>query len=108
MSSVADAIIQIAKEVAELARDETQSYQKKIDEAKQHLDELTARLKLAREAPTRLDSFDVQIGGDYQCPHCWIRDGVKSALRPVGNSEGDADLFRCNTCDRIIEIPARG
>ena len=59
MSSIGDAIFQIAKEVAGLARDETQSYQKKIDEAKQHLDELT-RLKLAREAPTRLDSFDVQ------------------------------------------------
>ena len=43
MSSVGDAIIQIAKEVAGLARDETQSYQKKIDEAKQHLDELGPR-----------------------------------------------------------------
>jgi len=107
MGSVSAVLIQIAKELAALANDEALSYQKEIDETKRRLDELTAKLKAAQEAPARLDGFDVQIGSDYQCPHCWMKDGIKSTLRPVGNPDGDADRFRCNACDRIIEIPAR-
>ena len=42
----------------------------------------------------------------YQCPKCWVKDGVRSALRSVPGGE-DYDVLRCNDdrCGTEFVIP---
>lgn len=51
-------------------------------------------MDLARD---RLATFQVQIGGQYQCPNCWVRHEAQSALTPIPSETKD-DYFRCEKC----------
>ena len=76
-----------------------------IDEQETRLTELKAARELARTAAMRGDNFAPEIEGyiTYQCPICWVSRNKQADLRPVpsGNSN---DLFRCESCNREIEI----
>lgn len=60
-------------------------------------DDIKAQCDSARSAPKRLFNFKVQIGGDYQCPSCWIISSLNAPIRPVP-SQDRSDKFRCASC----------
>ena len=39
-------------------------------------------------------TYEPKIGADYQCPYCWVLDGVHTALVTVA-SKTDDDRWRC-------------
>lgn len=45
----------------------------------------------------RLNSFRVTIDGEYQCPRCWIAQGVSAPLIPQP-SDTSQDWFKCRVC----------
>ncbi len=51
-------------------------------------------------------SYRPKVQRDYQCPKCWIKDGVRSALRSVPGTD-EYDLLRCNydACGAEYVIP---
>jgi hypothetical protein len=59
--------------------------------------ELEAHLDAAHLAVQRLDNFRVTIGGDYQCPRCWVAHGVEATIIPQP-SDTSLDVFMCRNC----------
>jgi hypothetical protein len=96
------ALIAYANEATEAAQHNVASLQREILDLKQRMAEKNAALDLAKSAVNRLDSFQPEIGGNLQCPDCWIVRSVHSDLRPI-DSKG-ADLFKCRTCYLDITV----
>jgi hypothetical protein len=62
---------------------------------------LGAQLHAMHASRERLASFAARIGGNYQCPRCWVRDGTKRTVRAVPSPNED-DLLRCDRCGRRL------
>ena len=65
---------------------------------------LAERDSISRAKERRLN-FRLMLGGDYQCPSCWITNEDRSAMRPV-TSRADDDYFECRFCGYGIQIPS--
>lgn len=48
-----------------------------------------------------------RVGQPYQCPRCWVRDGVRAPLRAVPGGD-DHDLLRCEQCHTDLVVPFEG
>jgi hypothetical protein len=68
--------------------------EKELDAAKLRVIEVEASLHETRLAIERVYDFKPTLGGEFQCPICWIRSGVRAPIIPQ-SSETDADHFRC-------------
>jgi hypothetical protein len=59
--------------------------------------EVEASLLASNLAAQRLQSFHVTIGGELQCPRCWIAHEVNSPLVPQ-SCENKIDQLMCQVC----------
>lgn len=79
----------------------------RLDEEIFGLQERAAQLRAQRDAirlmPNRAANMKVSIEGHYQCPWCWVREGVHANLRPTASDERD-DLFQCEKCKRTLRV----
>lgn len=96
----------IQEEAGEIAAREHQRaahLQQEYLQIQSQADELKAQRDAARAAPERLANFRVKIGGNYQCPACWIMRNTSSPLitKPSDRRE---DVFECNFCRHTIII----
>jgi hypothetical protein len=66
--------------------------------------QIEAKFHVANLAHDRLASFLPVLGGNFQCPGCWINNEVRSSLRPIGGGTSTQDLFRCNACELEIAL----
>ena len=66
-------------------------------QVKAHEAELQASINAASAARERSRNFVPLVGGDYQCPSCWVERERKASLRPV-DSENRNDNFVCREC----------
>ena len=92
---------QIKQEALEIANDLLQSAQRLKPELRQietRKAQVEAILENTNRCHERAANFRPEIAGDFQCPNCWIRNDVKSSLKPI---EGTAtvDYFKCPHCD---------
>ena len=92
--NIAAAVQSLADRLLANAGAEVERRQREVSEG---LDDLAAKLKLAKAAVDRRDDFQPIIGSHYQCPYCWINDGTRASLTPIPD-----DMFRCEECDRKI------
>lgn len=92
-----------AREAATDVQQRIEGLQNEILNLEQSVTEKKAALKLAMSAVHRLDHFRPEVGGDVQCPDCWVTRGVQASIVPIPSSTGD-DLFRCNTCHQEFSI----
>lgn len=66
--------------------------------------EYDTTLKTLRLIHTRLSSYRVKETINYNCPHCWLIDGIQSAVKPRGGGTKTKDYWGCDTCDRRFEV----
>jgi DNA-directed RNA polymerase subunit RPC12/RpoP len=95
---------QLAEDIAHVAQSRIEPLKKEIEEAEQLKAKAQAELDMAKSAASQVVTFEPELGGDYQCPYCWIRRDIRAALKPIPSSETDIDRFRCVTCDTEIEL----
>ena len=97
MHNIAAVVQSLADRLVANAGAEVERCQREVSEAQKRLDDLAAKLKLAKAAVDRRDDFQPLIGSNYQCPYCWINDGTRASLTLIPD-----DMFRCEECDRTI------
>jgi len=106
---MSDQVISRLKQIAQdAAKDEgavIEALAREIDQLEERLAERKAARELARTAVMRGDQFAPELDGNYQCPICWVSNGIHADLTPIPNDTSDSDdLFRCENCNRQIEI----
>ena len=82
---------------------------RKLDLEKEQLDlklslaQVKADLEATDHAIYRLGRFSPTLGAEYQCPRCWIAQGVPSSLipQPRGTKE---DCLKCRICSYELSI----
>jgi hypothetical protein len=92
--SIEDKIRQLANETAARVQKRATYLHNEYLEAEKFAAAKKAEFDFANLAPDRVASFQPEIGGQLQCPFCWIEKGIKSAFRPVHTGTRD-DVFRC-------------
>ena len=55
----------------------------------------------ANLAPQRLADFRVSVDGRYQCPKCWIYDGIPVSLEQIASPTPGHGTFECERCGRF-------
>lgn len=93
-----------AREAADYAQARVSQFERELADLEKRLADAKAKRDTARLAPKRLADFQVKIGADYQCPRCWISEGVHASIRPVPSNTRD-DLFGCRRCGSDFLIP---
>jgi hypothetical protein len=75
----------------------------KLETRKQEIEAELRETNLGRE---RLSHFQVNIGGEYQCPNCWVRHELRSPLTAIPSDTKD-DFFRCDKCgcEALVDWP---
>jgi hypothetical protein len=101
--SISVQLIQLAQRAAENEQQRIETLSKELQEAEERVANLSAALTSAKSAVGRLDEFEPQLGGEYQCPYCWVIRSVEAEITPIPG-ETNVDWFRCKTCDREISI----
>jgi hypothetical protein len=77
---------------------------RKLDLEKEQLDlklslaQVKAGLEVTDLAIFRLGRFSATLGAEYQCPRCWIAQGVPSSLIPQPRDSNE-DRFKCRICN---------
>ncbi len=104
--SIAGELKQIASELAQGAQARMADLQRQLTDVETRKAQIEADLKAARLSPERVFNFQPQIGGDFQCPRCWIQNETKAVLAPIGGGTKTEDFFRCRTCGFEISLPA--
>ena len=62
-----------------------------------------AHLHATDLAIERLNGFRAEIGGELQCPRCWVAQGVNSPLIATP-SDDDTDWLKCRICNSEYEV----
>jgi hypothetical protein len=92
-----------AQEAAEYAQTFASQLEQEVSDLEMRLAQKKAERDAARLAPKRLADFQVKIGADYQCPHCWMENGIHSPLHGIPGSARE-DVFRCRTCGNTFSV----
>jgi len=90
-------LFRIANDAAKAEQQRGDRIMKEIETLEKRKTELNDELALTRESVSRFDQFEPTIGHDFQCALCWIRRGVRSAIKQIPSVNG-TDMFRCETC----------
>jgi hypothetical protein len=102
--SIADELRKAAQEIADHATSRISELDRQIAEIEKKKKEIDADRVKARDSLKRLANYPVMLGGDYQCPLCWVGEGKMSPFRPVPSSDRN-DIFRCALCQFEQVIP---
>lgn len=101
-----DELWKLARGIADQARIEGAHPEKEISDLKddagsfRHLHGDPMRL-----FSERLLNFQVKIGGDLQCPRCWVLHETRAPLRPT-TSTREHDYFHCDACGYDVALSA--
>jgi transcription elongation factor Elf1 len=57
-----------------------------------------------KDSQRRLMTFRTRLDHEYQCPSCWMRNEVHSAIVAVPGTERD-DKLRCRECGAEYVVP---
>lgn len=105
--SIEGEITQNAREIASRLQAAAMRIHKEYLEAEAEAEAVAQQLKAKSDtactAPKRLTNFSVKIGGDYQCPACWIERNSRSALMPKQSTTKD-DVLECGECGHSLTI----
>ena len=101
--SITVQLVQLAGAIAQDEKARFEALRTEISQLENRLAELRADYDLAENSVGRLDQFAPEVGGNYQCPMCWVSKGLHGDLTPIA-SDTKEDLFRCVNCNRTIEI----
>lgn len=93
--SIAGEIKQVAAKLAVDAQHRLEHLQEELAEVEIRKSEIEAQLMATRPSPERAFSFRPEVGGELQCPRCWVDQGIGSILTAVAAREG---CFRCEAC----------
>ena len=96
--TLASQIRNVAAEIAANAQKRAFHLQHELEEIEARKIEVEAKHHSASLAHKRLADFLPEIGGNYQCPRCWIDHEVWSDLTPMAGTQTE-DFFRCQTCN---------
>lgn len=96
---LSQAALQIANDIQERAL----NLKSELAEMEQRKVLIETQLTSAQAVRERARNFRPEIGGNLQCPSCWVRNETEVSLTPIP-SETQDDLFRCKKCGREVEI----
>ena len=94
---------EIAVQVANELQSRELSLRKQICDAQLHIAQLEAQLQASSVARDRSFNFAPTLDGNFQCPHCWVRQGNRNSLRPI-NSPNSNDYYVCPSCNTEFVI----
>jgi hypothetical protein len=95
--SFADQIREVAVRLATYGQSRAAALKQELLQVEARKRELETQLQVANLAYQRLRDFLPTLGGEFQCPRCWIEHDTLSALRSVSGGTGN-NIFRCNNC----------
>jgi hypothetical protein len=78
-----------------------------IAELKEQITKKQEELEQINFSPELFANFRGRIVNRYQCPRCWVLDGVIAWLGPIPGDTSD-DLFRCDKCNADFAGVERG
>jgi hypothetical protein len=93
----------IAEDLVEHSYLKTARLIAELIEAQQRVEQLTAELKAAKQAPKHLTDFQIRHNGDYQCPRCGIQRGVQASMT-FRQGQHRLDLLQCDTCGFDMDV----
>jgi len=96
---------QAAVQVANELEGKKMALKRELQELEVLMAEKKAALEVGGFPHERAKTFIPLIGGDYQCPICWVHRELKAALRPVDNPDSQDDIFSCRECGSDFVIP---
>jgi hypothetical protein len=71
--------------------------QEEIADLKAQIVKKQEELEAINSSQRSFANFQGKIGDNYQCPRCWMFDGILAWLSPV-HSNTPLDFFSCNKC----------
>jgi hypothetical protein len=87
---------EIAIEKANDIKGRTSALKRELAQIEERKAAIEIQLKEASLASDRSRNFTPEIGGDLQCPYCWVATETESRLRPIGGGSSYEDFFRCD------------
>lgn len=54
-------------------------------------------------AVNRAREYRPILGLSYQCPSCWVVNGVKADMGPILDVSG-ADMLKCKNCGSAVDV----
>jgi hypothetical protein len=100
----APGVSQLARERADQAGWMAGHYEGELRRLKMEEMDIEAKRRAASLSSKRFTSFEPEIDGHLQCPHCWIDEETRSRLNPIPGTAGE-DIFRCDECHFEISAP---
>ena len=102
--TIEELLKQDASAIAEQIRQTKTELNRRISELEVQLGSLRVSLSSATEAERRSGDFAPTLEGNYQCPQCWVQDGLSTSLKPTSGANPDSDYFDCSKCGYDLEI----
>ena len=93
-------ILKIADRLAVVSKRRVVNLERNIADLKVRLKSKAGQRAAEIEKPKRRKVFTVVENGMIQCPWCWVLNGCKGSLEPVGNSK----ILRCSTCNHSLFV----
>lgn len=106
---MADTNTELKQKAVQVANDlegRNLALKREIQEIELRLAERKAALELGGFPLERARDFVPSLGGEYQCPVCWVSRQRQSRLRPIDNPDSQDDIFACRECgsDFVIHV----
>lgn len=99
--------VKIALELANNAAENAKPLERERLEIEARLKAIEATIQSANLYRERSRNFRAEVGGNLQCPRCWVLNEAEVSMVPVRSDTQD-DLFRCSRCKRTVEIRIGG
>jgi len=98
-------LVDVAKEAALQSQSRITGLEEEKLRLQDQIAEIDLSLKASQSAKDRLLAFEQSIGGQIQCPKCWVLRGVRAEVIPVTVAEPAprTDYFRCRVCRSDFE-----
>jgi hypothetical protein len=55
-------------------------------------------------AHQRFTNYKVEVGGNYQCPSCWIKLEKESVLTPIRGGTNTMGFLECSNCHETFSF----
>jgi hypothetical protein len=91
-------IVEEAKETAGLLERQTDVLRHDLKKIEARKTELETQLTVAKLCYERIATFEPEIGGNLQCPRCWIYNNVRSTMQAI-LSPRQEDVLKCDNCN---------